>query len=170
MSQFPHKLLRNIAANFMLATTSNHQSMFGPLLKKIMNIHPMTRAVLLYQAGSIKKAKKITDANQYSNVLMRRITKHNNEICLALSDWQQFVKQVGIPEDSDAADPFNGHVLMVVNSVANFDRNGYAIRSKQIRDALFDLSVQVEFSARFGYPWDIRGRDKFPIYDVVSSE
>lgn len=170
MLQGLNKQFHNLAARIVSAAGLNHQTLSGFFLRKLMNFHQMTRAVLLYQAGFIKKAKAITDSKRYSSALMRPVIKRINETDLALNDWKRFVQQVEMPGPVCAPGIFNGHVLMAVNSVAKFDSNGYSVRSTQIRDALNDVSIQAEFCARFAYPWDMAGKGKLPFCERVSSD
>ncbi|EED32007.1 hypothetical protein NOR53_3378 [gamma proteobacterium NOR5-3] len=51
--------------------------------------------------------------------------------------------------------PFNGKVLLSCHSNGHFHKNGYAIRTSQIANALADQGIEVFACTRLGYPWDL---------------
>ena len=154
----------------MSAASLEHRSIFHRCLRQVLFLSPTIRALLLYLAGFIQKAKSITDKRKFANANLQRVVRRIDAIYLALTDWDSFKKQVGVPDRSIAYQPFNLQVLMVVNSCGAFDSNGYAVRSMQIGKSLEAESVNVNFCARLGYPWDMRGREHWSVCGEVASD
>lgn len=162
--------IRRIGNYIIAAAANNNEAFVGRILRKFLKLHTKSHVLLLYREGSIEKAKSITEHNVLFDNLIGKIENQIDAIYLALTDWHLFVRQLDIPPHKSVRKPFNGQVLMLVNSCALFDQNGYAIRSTQIRKALAEVSVQTSFCARLGYPWDLPGGSKWRIKQRVASD
>ena len=64
-----------------------------------------------------------------------------------------------VNQSSNALHPFNYKVLFACHSSGYFLRNGYAVRTAQIANALNHTGIQVFACTRLGYPWDLFGSD-----------
>jgi glycosyltransferase involved in cell wall biosynthesis len=162
--------LNSIVSQLVMVASFEHQSAPRIALRKLLCLQPTLHAVLLYQGGFIKAAKKITDKRRYKNRTMLRIVARMDAIYLALSHWETFADSLSIGHGPKIVAGFNNHVLMVVNSCSGFDKNGYAERSVQLGNVLRAESMSVEFCARLGYPWDMYGRDDWPRESVVDCD
>ena len=162
--------VRQLAGYLIKAESSENQGLTRGVVRKVLKIHSLTRTILLLQAGCIREAKTIADNQRHSEGIFRRVSKNIDSIFLALTDWNLFKGKVDIPSSAFIPKTFNGQVLMLVNSCAAFDQNGYSVRSTQISSVLDEMSIQTNFCARLGYPWDLSGRGNWPENDRVTSD
>lgn len=81
-----------------------------------------------------------------------------SRLCLRRAREITNILSGGLPLVDDEATqraPFNQRVLFACHSCGSFHRNGYAVRTAQIGRALEKAGVEVHFSTRLGYPWDL---------------
>src|SRR5690554_2149610 len=168
--------LRNLANKLIMRAAYEQPGRQARILRAVLSLHPMLKALLLYQGGFINKAKKITDSHTFRNANMRRVTARINAIHQALEHWPDFTNEVlnSLPVNPQSPDDSHGTeaktaILMVVNSCAAFDHNGYAVRSSQLASALHAEGINTYFCTRLGYPWDMLGRESAPKANSIES-
>lgn len=170
MNTFLFNKLRGVADYLLMPATREKKSYLVRALAKLLHLHPTTRTLLLYRGGLIRKARLITENKRFSSAAMQSIASHIEVVNLALTDWELFVQQTDIPPATVAPQPFNRQVLMIVNSCAAYDQNGYAVRGTLLSHALDKFSINASFCARPGYPWDMTGRANLPIRENIQSD
>lgn len=162
--------MKDSIRRLLLVAASEPRSAFGSILRILLLAHPLSRMALHYHAGNIQAASKLTDKVSRRSSASRALAERVEEIDLAMTDWAAFQRRVELPPVVESPSSFNGQVLMVVESCAFFNQNGYAKRSTQIASALAARGVTTSFCARLGYPWDLPGMASQRSADRVRSD
>lgn len=167
--------LRNRLNQFIGLLFYENSSPVGIVLRHIAMVHPLVKAIILYQAGFVSKAKRVTDTHEYNNSNYRRISSRIDELSLALNAPEEFKFRVLSYQPllkGWASQRSASNMLMVINSCHSLDGNGYGVRSSQIAQALTNTGISQQWLARLGYPWDMLSRRETPpVSDsVVSAE
>jgi len=140
------------------------------LVRGMLFTLPVSRALILYKEGSVNEPLEILERANSGNRSVIRIRDRVRSIADALDDRNVFRSKLIGPRINTPHRPFNGNVLMVVNSCGAFDQNGYSVRSSRLSESLYAQGMRTNFCARLGYPWDLPGRRDVPVRQCVESD